>query len=106
MIDASVGLRPERTWVIKGMSHVEFGYEHETTDLALWLLTSDKAVDVCSNVRFPQFTELDRKTGALVSLTGNVAEDGEAPQSLPQRICAFFRGVYMDLFNRLFPKVF
>ncbi|MBQ7598270.1 MAG: alpha/beta hydrolase [Clostridia bacterium] len=106
VIDASVGLRPERTWVIKGMSHVEFGYEHETTDLALWLLTSSKPVDVHSNARFPQFTELDRKTGALVSLTGNVAEDGEAPQSLPQRILSFLKSIYIDLFNRLFPKVF
>lgn len=106
VIDASFGLRPERTWVIKGMSHVEFGYDHETTDLALWLLTSKDAVDVRSNARFPQFTELDRKTGKLVSLTGNAAEDSQSPQRLPQRICAFFRGVYMDLFNRLFPKVF
>lgn len=105
VIDASFGLRPERTWVIKGMSHVEFGYDHETTDLALWLLTSSEAVDVRSNSRFPQFTELDRKTGALVSLTENVPEDGEGPQSLPQRICAFFSGTYMDLFGPLFPKV-
>ena len=106
VIDASFGLRPERTWVIKGMSHVEFGYDHETTDLALWLLTSDKAVDVYSNAQFPQFTELDRKTGALVSLTGNVAEDGEVPQSLPQRILSFLKSIYIDLFNRLFPKVY
>ena len=106
VIDAGVGLRPERTWVIKGMSHVEFGYEHESTDLALWLLTSDKAVDVYSNPRFPQFTELNRKTGALESLTANVPEDGEAPQSLPQRILAFFKNIYIQVFNRLFPKVY
>ena len=106
VIDAGVGLRPDRTWVVKGMSHVEFGYDHETTDLALWLLTSDKAVDVYSNARFPQFTELDRSTGALISLTGNVPEDGEGPQSLPQRILAFFKNLYIELFNRLFPKVY
>ncbi len=105
VIDASFGLRPERTWVIKGMSHVEFGYDHETTDLALWLLTSDKAVDVRSNARFPQFTELDRKTGKLVSLTGSVDASKDRELSFPLRAAAFFRDACDRMVSTLFPKV-
>ena len=90
VIDASVGLRPERTWVIKGMSHVEFGYEHETTDLALWLLTSKDAVDVRSNPQFPQFTELNRKNGKLVSLTGSVDASKDRELSFPARVMEYF----------------
>ena len=105
VIDASFGLRPERTWVIKGMSHVEFGYDHETADLVLWLLTSDKAVDVRSNPQFPQFTELNRKNGKLVSLTGPVdAASKDQELSFPLRLAAFFRNAHDRTVTALFAK--
>ena len=96
VIDASVGLLPEHTWVIKNMTHVEFAYDHETSDLGIWLLTSDEPVDIHTDARYPQFTELDRKTGKLVSLTQNVTiPTNETPAELTffQKVAAFFRSL-------------
>ena len=96
VIDAAVGLLPEHTWIIKGMGHVEFAYDHETSDLGVWLLTSEKPVDVHTDARYPQFTELDRETGKLLSLTQNVtipADETPADQTFFQKIAAFFQSL-------------
>lgn len=106
IVYAGACMFPETTWVIKGMSHVEFGYDHDTSKLALWLTTSETPVTVHSDARYPQFTELDRSTGHLVSLTQNVTvpnEDAPAPQTFIEKIVAFFRGIFekiSTLFNK------
>ena len=100
MIDASVGLLPEHTWIVKGMSHVEFAYDHETSDLGVWMVTSEKPVDIHTDARYPQFTELDRKTGKLVSLTANVTvptDETPADQTFFQKIEAFFQSLLARL---------
>ena len=100
VIDASVGLLPEHTWIVKGMSHVEFAYGHDTSKLGIWLLTSDEPVDIHTDARYPQFTELDRESGRLISLTQNVtipSDETPAEQTFLQKIAAFF----LDLFAKL-----
>ena len=100
VIDASVGLLPEHTWIVKGMSHVEFAYDHETSDLGVWMVTSEKPVDIHTDARYPQFTELDRKTGKLVSLTANVTvptDETPADQTFFQKIEAFFQSLLARL---------
>ncbi len=71
-IDASVGFIPETTWVIKYMGHVEYDITTQASALAVWVVTSEDAVDVHSDSRFPQFVELDRRSGAFISLTDGV----------------------------------
>ena len=98
VIYAGACMFPETTWIIKGMSHVEFGYADETSDLALWLTTATEHVDVYTDARFPQFTELDRDSGKLVSLThinGQPLQEPaeEAAPTVLERIEAFFRGL-------------
>lgn len=100
VIDASVGLLPEHTWIVKGMSHVEFAYGHDTSKLGIWLLTSDEPVDIHTDARYPQFTELDRESGRLISLTQNVtipSDETPSEQSFLQKIAAFF----LELFAKL-----
>ena len=70
--DLSTCMRPEQTWVVKGMKHVDLQDYNETSDLALWLVTSEERLDVFTDSRYPQFVELDRKTGKFVSLTEGV----------------------------------
>ncbi|MBQ8028467.1 MAG: hypothetical protein IJ262_03560 [Clostridia bacterium] len=72
VVDASTALLPEQTWVIKNMKHVEFNHAHESSDLALWLITSDERMDVYSNPSYPQFVEINRETGEFISLTEGV----------------------------------
>ena len=103
VIDASVGFLPEHTWLIRGMSHVEFAYGHATSDLGVWLVTSEKPVDIHTDARYPQFTALDRSTGKLVSLTQNVTvpDDGRTPaaKNFFQKILSFFRTVMLRVLN-------
>lgn len=80
VIDASTGILPERTWFIKNMRHVEYGYNQQASKLAAWIATSETAVDVRTDLRFPQFVDMSRKTGAFTSLTENV----EIPQDSSQ----------------------
>ena len=96
VIDASTGFLPDQTWIIKGMSHVEFAYDHDTSALGIFLATSETPVDVRSDVRYPQFTELDRDTGKLVSLTkGITVPDSvrQPEQSFLQKVVAFFQAI-------------
>lgn len=72
IIDASVGFIPETTWVIKYMGHVEYDIATQASALAVWVVTSEEAVDVHTDARFPQFVELDRRSGAFISLTDGV----------------------------------
>lgn len=80
VIDASTGILPERTWFIKNMRHVEYGYNQQASKLAAWIATSETAVDVRTDSRFPQFVDMSRKTGAFTSLTENI----EIPQDASQ----------------------
>jgi hypothetical protein len=57
-------------------------------------------VDIHTDARYPQFTELDRKTGKLLSLTQNVTvptEETPAPQTFFQKLAAFFKDVFAKL---------
>ncbi len=72
IIDASVGMLPENTWVIKNMGHVEYDNRTQAGKLATWVVTSEEPVDVHSDARYPQFVELDRRSGAFISLTEGV----------------------------------
>lgn len=94
VIYAGACMFPETTWIIKGMSHVEFGYDHATSDLALWLVTAETPVSIHSDARYPQFTELNRADGSLRSLTQvngqPLPETEENAPTLLQKITAFF----------------
>ncbi len=101
VIDASVGLLPEHTWLIRGMGHVEFPYGTGASELGVWLITSEEPVTVQSDARYPQFVSLDRETGKLVSLTQNVTipagEQTPAKDGFFQKIAAFFRNLMLRL---------
>ena len=70
IVDASTCAFPEQTWFIKHMKHVGFPIGSEAAELLIWLVTSDEAVTVRSDGRYPQFTDLDPFTGKLTKLTG------------------------------------
>ena len=97
VIDASTGILPERTWFIKNMRHVEYGYNQQASKLAAWVVTSENAVDVRSDERFPQFVDMSRKTGAFTSLTENV----EIPSDSSAQSKSFF-----EKLDEWFGKIF
>ena len=103
VIDASVGLLPEHTWLIKGMGHVEFAYGTGASALGVWLATSETPVTVHSDARYPQFTELNRATGNLVSLTQNVTvpagNDVPAKEGFFQKVQAFLRSLMLRMLS-------
>lgn len=72
IVDASTAILPERTWVFKNMSHVNYAYGTASHKLAIWLVTNDEAVDVHTTSEFPQFIELDKLTAEASSLTKGV----------------------------------
>lgn len=76
IIDASVSILPEKTWVVKNMKHVEFLADNDTGALISWLVNSREPVDVYTDARFPQFVELNRATGRFSSLTQGVTVPG------------------------------
>lgn len=76
-VDASVGMLPENTWLIKNMNHVEYSGGEVSGNLLVFLATSNKPVDVHSDARYPQFIELDRQTRTYSSLTEGVKLEGE-----------------------------
>ena len=71
IVDASTCFFPENTWFIKYNKHVGMPYGTDCEKLMLYLVTSKNYVTVNSNERFPQFTQLNRLTGELTSLTGD-----------------------------------
>ena len=101
VIDASVGLLPEHTWLIRDMGHVEFPYGTGASELGVWLVTNSAPVTVQSDARYPQFTSLDRATGKLVSLTQNVTipagEETPAKDGFFEKVLSFFRSLLLRL---------
>ena len=71
IVDASTCFFPENTWFIKYNRHVGIPLDTDCEKLMLYLVTSESYVTVHSSEKFPQFTELNRITGELTSLTGN-----------------------------------
>ena len=71
IVDASTCAFPEQTWFIKHMKHIGFPYGSEAAELLVWLVCAEQEVDVRSNEKYPQFTDLNAVTGKLTSLTGN-----------------------------------
>ena len=57
MIDASTCFLPEQTWFQKNLHHTNFRSDDGTAFL-LWLLESNKLLNVRSDARWPQFMEL------------------------------------------------
>lgn len=101
VIDASTAILPEQTWVIKDMKHVEYNIAHETSDLALWLVTSQERQSVTSNEKYPQFTQIDRNSGKLISLTEGVtlAQKQESVQSTVSKFLTFVLNFVEKLLN-------
>lgn len=104
VIDASVGLLPERTWFIKNMGHIEYGRLQDSGKLLVWIATSEEGVDVHTDSRYPQFVSLNRNSGKCSSLTEGVTipveEEEKQNVSFLQKldellsiIIAFFRAV-------------
>lgn len=71
IVDASTCFLPENTWFIKYNRHVGIPMDTDCEKLMLYLVTSDSYVTVHSDERFPQFTQLNKITGELTSLTGD-----------------------------------
>ena len=71
IIDASTCFFPENTWFIKYNRHVGVPIDTDCEKRMVYLALSDSYVTVHSNEKFPQFTELNRITGELTSLTGS-----------------------------------
>lgn len=80
VIDASTCFVPERTWFVKNMSHVEFGYNQDSGKLLVWIATSEDGVDVNSDSRYPQFLEQNRNSGKCTSLTEGVTIPASADE--------------------------
>lgn len=71
IIDASTCFFPENTWFIKYNKHVGVPVDTDCEKLMLYLALSEDYVTVHDNEKFPQFTEFNRLTGELTSLTGD-----------------------------------
>lgn len=103
IIDASTGILPERTWFIKNMRHVEYGYNSQASKLVAWVATSENGVDIYSDSRYPQFVDMNRNTGLFSSLTEGVevlneAQEKSFPQKLDEwlgRLVAFVRSLFL-----------
>lgn len=101
VINAGVGMLPDRTWIIKNMTHVEFASEHQSSDLAVFVVTSENPINVYSDARYPQFTELNRKTGKLVSLTQNVTIPGSDEENGLSQVFRVILGKLIDMLKTL-----
>ncbi len=68
VIDASTCMRPERTWFIKSMGHIDFPYESDAAALLIWLSSSDaeNGCNVFTSAQYPQFTEFNANTNRLL----------------------------------------
>jgi len=64
MIDASTCFLPEQTWFQRDLHHTNF-YSEDGTAFMLWLLESNKLLNVRSNKRWPQFVAYDGEAGTL-----------------------------------------
>ena len=99
IVDASTCAFPEQTWFIKHMKHVGFPVGSGAAELLTRLVTSEEALTVQSDERFPQFTDLDPVTGKLTSLTGGEkkARLFDRESNLFIRFCKFF----VDLWHKV-----
>ncbi|MCL1952479.1 MAG: hypothetical protein FWF60_06585, partial [Oscillospiraceae bacterium] len=68
MIDASTCILPEQTWFQRDLHHTNF-YSDDATAFMLWLLESDKLLNVRSDARYPQFMAFDAKADTLRAIT-------------------------------------
>lgn len=74
IVDASSCFLPERTWFVKGVAHMAYLYETPMCNLLAYLITSEDYVDIYSNPDYPQFTQYDKNSNVLISLTGYTQE--------------------------------
>lgn len=81
VIDAGGCLRPEQTWFIKNMKHVEYQVNTRSANLVAWLASSESKVDVHSSESYPQFIELTVSSGEYKSLTDGTQLDGESTKT-------------------------
>jgi len=63
IIDASTCMFPECTWFIKGMIHTNFNSDYDA--LVNWIINSDGQQNVFSNVKYPQFLQLNKADNTL-----------------------------------------
>ena len=64
MIDASTCILPEQTWFQRDLHHTNF-YSEDGTAFMLWLLESNKLLNVRSNAKYPQFMAFDKEADTL-----------------------------------------
>ncbi len=69
VVDASTCMRPERTWFIKDMAHIDFPYGSDASALLIWLSTG-RGLDVFSSEKFPQFMKFNANSGKLTAVKG------------------------------------
>ena len=67
MIDASTCILPEQTWFQRDLHHTNF-YSDDGTSFLLWLLESNKLLNVRSDPRWPQFVRFDAEADTFVPL--------------------------------------
>jgi len=65
MIDASTCILPEQTWFQRDLHHTNF-YSEDGTAFMLWLLESNRLLNVRSDARWPQFVAFDAGTDTFV----------------------------------------
>lgn len=99
IVDASTAILPENTWVIKNMRHVEYPYGTVANNLAVWLATTEEAVDIHTTNEYPQFIELDRITDEASSLTAGVKLPSEENASFYIILKRFFAKVLEFFFK-------
>ncbi|MCR4615281.1 MAG: alpha/beta hydrolase [Clostridiales bacterium] len=69
VVDASACMRPERTWFIKDMAHIDFPYGSDASELLIWLSTGDdQGFNIFSSEKFPQFMKFNANTGRLTAV--------------------------------------
>jgi hypothetical protein len=68
MIDASTCILPEQTWFQRDLHHTNF-YSDDGTSFMLWLLESNKLLNVRSDAKWPQFVAFDRETDTFQLIT-------------------------------------
>ena len=93
IVDASTCAFPEQTWFIKHMKHVGFPYGSEAAELLVWLTTANERLNVRTDERYEQFTDLHVFTGKLTSLTGGAvtADKTDAVSNVFTRAVKLYR---------------
>ncbi|MCR5688671.1 MAG: hypothetical protein K6G71_00310 [Clostridiales bacterium] len=104
-VDASTCLFPDKTWIIKGIGHIEF--PGCINRFMLWFFINDGEVDVNSGEEYPQFMVYDRANDALLPADeSNTATEGWSTgyfSAIFERIKAFF-SLVAHLISNLFGR--